>query len=164
MKKNTIRRNVLYRNKGVSARKTSQEHNNKDRSRLRYFSPGMRRNTGYTNFTKGVLRGCIVAGVYIGLTLHLLACQVRETVGDSIRSLLLCMCDVFRALINCLVSRFCGTGALGLDLVQLLAVIWIHPRLSQRWLGKTKLINSKLKVHVFISHWNDIRRFMTEEK
>ena len=34
----------------------------------------------------------------------LLACQVRVTVGDSgLWSLLLCLCDVFQALINSLV-------------------------------------------------------------
>ena len=55
-------------------------------------------------------------------TLYLHACQVRVTVGDSVRSLLLCLCDVFRMLINSLICWFC-TSALGLVLFQIYMLV-----------------------------------------
>ena len=73
----------------------------------RILSPGMRANTRYINS----IRGCLWWSL---CTCYLLACHVRVTVGDS-GLCCFCLCDVFWAQINSLVSWFC-TSAVGLVL------------------------------------------------
>ena len=107
----------------ISAGKTSHKHNSKDLSRL----PGTRVNTRYIN--------SIFEGVYVIVFTHMPGETYTEDVplvafvylvctrmpGESYRRLLgslLCLCDVFRALINSLVCWFC-TSALGLVLFQI---------------------------------------------
>ena len=85
----------------ISTQKTSHKHNSKDPSRLRYLSSGMRVNTRYVNSIRMYLWWSLC-------TLNLLACQVRVTVSAEnyrrrLRSLLLCLCEIFRALIHSLV-------------------------------------------------------------
>ena len=46
--------------------------------------------------------GCTFAGVY-GSCVYLHACQVRVTVGDS-GLLVVCPCDIFRALTNFIIN------------------------------------------------------------
>ena len=64
----------------ISARETSHKYNNKDLSHLRRLSPDVRVNTRYKNSARGTSSG---------------------------GSLFLCFCDVFPALINSLLCRFC---------------------------------------------------------
>ena len=61
--------------------------------------------------------GCTSGGVHVPCV-YLLACQVRVTENDSGLCCCVCMCYVFRALINSLVCWFC-TGALGIVLFQI---------------------------------------------
>ena len=92
----------------ISAQMTSHKHNNKDVSRLR-LSPSICVNTRYINSTRGtssdtqILRGTedvpLVEFMYLVFT--------RMTINESygrrrLGSSLLCLCDVFRALINSL--------------------------------------------------------------
>ena len=70
---------------------------------------------------------------------------ITESYRRRLKSLLLCLCDVFRALINSLVCWFC-TSALGLFLFQIVctahaALCWyralaLSPRPVQQWVGR----------------------------
>ena len=71
---------------------------------LRYLLPGVQLNTGCINFIKD-MRMYFWRSL---CTLCLLACQVK--VLRRLGSLLLCFCDVFRALINSLVCWFLTKG------------------------------------------------------
>ena len=77
-----------------------------------------KRATAQRNQVKRVLRMYLW---WSSCTLYLLARQTRVTIYKRLRSLLLCLCDVFRALINSLVCWFC-TSALGLVLLQIVII------------------------------------------
>ena len=79
----------------ISAWKTSHKHNNKDLRCLPSLSPGMRVNTRDINPTRGTFK-------------HLVFTRMPgESYCGWLRSLLLCLYDIFCALINSLVYWFC---------------------------------------------------------
>ena len=112
--------------KVISTQKTSHKHNHKDPSRLRYLSPGMHVNTRSINSTRGTpsrrctyggvygpcIWGCNSCGIYVpciyaharwqSLQVEFMYLVFTRMPGDShcrwLRSLLLCLCDIFRAL------------------------------------------------------------------
>ena len=85
-------RKIKHTRELISARKTSHKHNNKDPSREDLP---------------------MVEFMYLVFT-----CMQGESYRMRLRSLLLCSCDVFRALINSIVCWLC-TSALGLVLFQI---------------------------------------------
>ena len=92
--------------------KMSHKHNNKDLSCWQWLSPGITPPEVYPHiyiYIYIIIWGCTSGGVYV-------PCIITQMPGESyhrqLGSLLLCSCDVFWALINCLVCWLC-TGALG---------------------------------------------------
>ena len=83
----------------INARNMSHKHNNKDPSLLRYLSPGVRVNTRYSEDVPLVEFMYVVFTRMPGETPH----------RRPLRSLL-CLCDVFRVLINslCVVCWYSG--------------------------------------------------------
>ena len=79
----------------ISTWKTSHKHNNKDLRCLQSLPPGMRVNTRDINPTRGTFKYL----VFIRMP--------RESYCGWLRSLLLCLYDIFCALINSLVYWFC---------------------------------------------------------
>ena len=99
-----------HRRELITAQKMSHKHKTKDPSRLRWLSPGMWVNIRYTNSTSGkssfvrkYMRSSVplVEFMYLAFT-----GMPGQSYCRRLGSLLLCLCDVFWALINSLVFWF----------------------------------------------------------
>ena len=105
--------------KGVNQR--SKVITQTQQQRLERVSPGIQVNTKYINSTKSTSRTEFMHLVFTGMP--------GESYCRQLRSFLLCLYDIFWALINSLVCWFC-MSALGLILLQILT--W-HSHPGERW-------------------------------